>query len=244
VSLPPLTPNAWLRFDVVDRLLSSMPGISRVLEIGAGEGAVGARLARRYPTYVGVEPDERSAAVATERLRGADATGSSVVASLESVPLEPFDLVCAFEVLEHLEDDAGALARWRGRIRPGGWLLVSVPAYQERFAAADVRVGHFRRYDPDVIEHLVREAGFSDPEVYLYGFPLGYALEWGRNFMASRDRSKGEPIESRTAGSGRWFQPTESIGWLTRGATAPFRVMQRRFLGSRRGTGLVLRARS
>jgi protein-L-isoaspartate O-methyltransferase len=65
-AVAPLTPNAWLRYDVIQRMLP--PGVGDVLEVGCGQGALGVRLAQR------------------------------------------FDLVCAFEVLEHIEDDAAALA--------------------------------------------------------------------------------------------------------------------------------------
>ena len=73
-----------------------------------------------------------------------------------------FDAVCAFEVLEHIEDDAGALRAWRERLRPDGRLLMSVPLYQRRYAAADRFVGHFRRYDPEPLGELLRETGYAD----------------------------------------------------------------------------------
>jgi 16S rRNA A1518/A1519 N6-dimethyltransferase RsmA/KsgA/DIM1 with predicted DNA glycosylase/AP lyase activity len=53
---PPLTINGWLRYDVVARLLSGLPSVDTIIEIGTGMGSVGARLARHH-RYVGVEPD-------------------------------------------------------------------------------------------------------------------------------------------------------------------------------------------
>lgn len=223
---PPLTPNGWLRWDVVGRVLDGLEDVERVLEVGAGEGALGARLARRYD-YVGVEPDERSRARARERLG----------TLLEALPDESFDLVCAFEVLEHVEDDAGELRRWRERIRPGGWLLLSVPAHERRFGAADRRVGHFRRYDPERLAALLTETGFENSRLVIYGFPLGYALEAGRHVLARRGEGEG------TAGSGRWLQPSDRLGWATRLGTSPFRLLQRPFARTRLGTGIVALAR-
>ena len=55
--------------------------------------------------------------------------------------------MCAFEVLEHIDDDALALKQWREYLRPSGWLLLSVPAHQDQYGAADELVGHYRRYD-------------------------------------------------------------------------------------------------
>lgn len=226
MSDPPLTPNAWLRWDVVRRLLDGLDDVQRVLEVGAGEGALGARLARRYD-YVGVEPDPRSRERARER--------AGTV--LEALPDESFDLVCAFEVLEHVEDDEAELRVWRDRLRPGGWLLLSVPAHEKRFGPADRRVGHFRRYEPDRLATLLAETGFETSRVVSYGFPLGYALEAGRHVLAKRGEGEG------TAGSGRWLQPSDRLGWATRLGTAPFRLLQRPFARTRLGTGIVVLAR-
>src|SRR5580658_844251 len=128
-TVAPLAPNAWLRYDVVARMLPV--GITDVLEIGCGRGAFAARLAQRY-SYLGVEPDQESCSVARQRV---GAIGPGEVRNVSSAALtgRQFDLVCAFEVLEHIEDDAQALAEWAGLLRPGGWLLLSVPAHQRRF---------------------------------------------------------------------------------------------------------------
>ena len=64
---PPLTLSAWLRYDLIERTLTRFSPIESVLEIGAGEGALGARLAARYD-YTGVEPDPLACAKARERI--------------------------------------------------------------------------------------------------------------------------------------------------------------------------------
>jgi glycosyltransferase involved in cell wall biosynthesis/SAM-dependent methyltransferase len=239
-ALAPLTPNAWLRYDVIRRVLPA--GIADVLEIGCGQGSLGARLAQRY-RYVGVEPDQTSWAVAQRRI---SATGAGEVRNVgfDSLGAEQFDLVCAFEVLEHIEDDATTLKEWAVRIRPGGWLLLSVPAHQRRYASADELAGHFRRYDPQAMAALLTSCGFTDIDIRQYGFPLGYVLEAGRNQIARRRlaASASQSIAERTAGSGRLLQPSGGmIGGVTRWGTAPFRVLQRAFPSS--GTGLVALAR-
>ncbi len=236
----PLAPNAWLRFDVVERMLPA--GVTDVLEIGCGRGAFGARLAERY-SYLGIEPDQDSWAVARARI---EALGRGEVRNVSSAALagQRFDIVCAFEVLEHLEDDAGALAEWARLLRPGGWLLLSVPAHQRRFGPWDELVGHFRRYDERSITRLLRNAGFTDVSVRLYGFPLGYLLEPVRNAVGRRRlaAAAGQSYEERTSGSGRQLQPSAAaLGSVIRWATAPFRLMQRAVPNA--GTGLVVRAR-
>ncbi len=236
----PLTPNAWLRYDVVARMLPD--GVRDVLEVGCGQGALGARLARRYD-YLGLEPDQASCAVAQRRIKAA---GRGEVRNIGVDGLGPaqFDLVCAFEVLEHIDDDVAAVRQWAARLRPGGWLLLSVPAHQRRYGPADELVGHFRRYDPAAITALLASCGLTDIEVRQYGFPLGYALEAARNIISRRRLAAASTrsVAERTAASGRLLQPaSRARGAAAQYGTAPFRLVQRGFTGT--GTGLVVLAR-
>jgi SAM-dependent methyltransferase len=238
--LAPLTPNGWLRYDVVRRALP--PDVHDVLEVGCGQGALGVRLAQRY-RYLGVEPDEASSSVARQRLSAAGG-GEVRTTGVDALGDQQFDLVCAFEVLEHIEDDTAALRDWAARLRPGGWLLLSVPAHQRRYGPADELVGHFRRYDPDAVAPLLARCGFTDVRVIQYGFPLGYLLEAGRDLIGRRRLAaqRGRSAAERTAASGRLLQPAGRLrGTGIRWGTAPFRVIQRAFPGL--GTGLVIRAR-
>jgi SAM-dependent methyltransferase len=235
---PPLTLNAWLRYDHVRRLLRDLPNVRSVLELGPGAGAVAARLAERYE-YVGVEPDPDACLLAQVRVGG---RGEVLCGDEGILPRSArFDLVCGFELLEHIEDDAAVLRLWRERVREGGFLLLSVPAHARRFGPHDRLVGHYRRYDPTALAQLLSEAGFAQPVVLSFGFPLGYALEAARNVIGRLARSE-RTMEERTASSGRRLQPPPWLGPLTQAATAPFRVLQRPFARTGLGTGLVVLA--
>jgi SAM-dependent methyltransferase len=237
--LPPLAPRAWLRYDLVSRLVGELRPAT-VLEIGCGQGSMGARLARRVD-YLAVEPDPTSYAVAGPRVT---ACGGRVLnVDHTGVPAgSTYDLVCAFEVLEHLEDDDAALADWIPLVRPGGHLMLSVPAFQRRFGPMDTRAGHYRRYDPDQLTERLVKAGLTEPRVQVYGWPLGYALELVRNRMDARRLAaaveSADSLEERTAASGGQRQPHRvAVGRAIEGATLPFRYLQR--LAPGRGTGLV-----
>lgn len=236
---PPLSFNAWLRWDVVDRQLRRL-SIQSVLEVGAGQGGFGARFARRW-TYVGIERDPTSARVATARVAPLGGTILNGTTALLA-PDASFDLVCAFEVLEHIEDDAAALGDWASRVREGGWLMLSVPAHQRRMGAADVAVGHYRRYERPQLRDLLAAAGLRDVTIETYGFPLGYVLEAGRNLLVSRT-PKPDAMELRTGASGRLLQPRGRLGLVTRFGAAPFQLLQRPFAKTEVGTGFVAIAR-
>jgi SAM-dependent methyltransferase len=239
-SLPPLSLNAWLRWDVVQRVLDEFDDLTSVLEIGTGLGALSARLALRYE-YVGVERDPMSFAVARERLarvrRGTILLGDH--SALETNQL--FDLVCAFEVLEHIEDDVGALWAWAAKLRDGGSVLLSVPAWRRRWGASDSAAGHIRRYDREDLEAVLAQAGLEDIRVQTYGFPLGYALHAVWDVLARRRPQK--PIDERTAQSGRWLQPSDARAPITQWVSLPFRFAQRPFAATDLGTGFVATAR-
>ncbi|MDX6513211.1 MAG: hypothetical protein QOE36_2715 [Gaiellaceae bacterium] len=240
-SSPPLTLAGWLRHDGIRRLLADLDGVETVLEIGAGEGALGVRLASAYE-YIGVEPDPAARARAAARL--ADGGRGAVIGGLDELgPERRFDLVCAFEVLEHIADEQAALAEWGQRLGPAGLLLLSVPAGEGRFGAADRRVGHYRRYEPDRLGRVLGEAGFEVERSEQVGLPLGYWLEGARHVIARSSRAETSP-EARSASSGRWLQPPESLGAATRAITAPFRALEARLPADRPGTNLIVLARA
>lgn len=255
-ALPPLTPNAWLRYDAIMAALRGVPDGTPLLEVGPGQGAISARLARRF-RYLGVEQDTEAAAVAAARVAPADGE-VRVGDALALTAGQRFGVVCAFEVLEHLADDAAAAAAWVDRLAPGGWLVLSVPAGPHRLGPWDAAVGHYRRYDRAGLAAVLAGAGLTDVRLWANGMPLGYLLETVRNAVARRrgvaagppepsptpGRQDGEVVPAdhgfaaRTAASGRQLQP-DRWGWAIAVGAAPFRLAQRPFRSSGLGTGLV-----
>jgi SAM-dependent methyltransferase len=234
-AVAPLSPSAWLRYDVVTRMIP--PSVRDVLEVGCGRGAFGARIASQY-NYLGLEPDESSCSVAAARIAAVGA-GEVRNATTSSLGHEAFDLVCAFEVIEHIEDDAAAAKEWASHIRPGGWMLLSVPADQHRYGPMDEYVGHFRRYGPEQLTSVMAGVGLSGIVIRRYAFPLGHVLEAGRNALGKRRLARSSTsVAERTAASGRLYQPGGSLlGTANRIGTAPFRGLQRMFPD--RGVGIV-----
>lgn len=235
---PPLSIHAWLRYSTIESLLASIRPRS-ALEIGVGQGSVGVLLARRYD-YTGIDLDETVLATARNRFErcGVD-PGVLLLGGPEQVADREFDLVCAFEVLEHLEDDVAALREWRSHVSPGGWLALSVPADPRRFGSADEKAGHYRRYTRESLSDALTAADFSNVRLRNYGFPVGNLLEAGRNAYARRHLQATDSYEERTLASGRWLQPPEGAGRVIAIVSRPLCHLQRPFATRELGTGLV-----
>jgi SAM-dependent methyltransferase len=205
-----------------------------VVEVGAGMGAMGYRFASRFD-YRGYEPDPTSFHVIASRL---SSLGRGEVRNTE-IPIDPdrrFDLVVAFEVLEHIEEDTAGLRLWSRWLAPGGHVLMSMPANPARYGPWDEKVGHFRRYSRSGLEKVMVEAGLEVRAVESWGMPLGYALEAGRNLIARRRLGE---TEVGTSGSGRLYQPPSGLGRSVELAMRPVAAVQQPFRDTDWGIGFV-----
>lgn len=232
---PPLAPRAALRWSVVRREVERIRP-KTILELGCGMGGFGVRLAK-MADYTAAEPDDSSYEVATGRITPAG--GTVIHGDHNKIEAgRTFDLVCAFEVLEHIADDAAALEGWLPLVKPGGHLLLSVPADPERFGPHDVVAGHYRRYTRESLGERMEGAGCTDIRLTNYAWPIGYLLDAVRDhLMKDKAEAAGATPEERTAGSGRILQPrARAMGALIQAGVAPFALLQR----TRKTTGPAL----
>jgi SAM-dependent methyltransferase len=101
-----------------------------------------------------------------------------------------FDLVCAFDIVEHTADDGRALAEIARVLRPGGTLVLSVPLYMSAWTFFDEMVGHYRRYEPGDLQVLLATHGFALERSAAYGMQprsqllLKLGMWWVRNHYA------------------------------------------------------------
>ncbi len=133
------------------------PGRLRLLELGCGTGNVLAALAE-FGMAVGMETHPDLAAAA--RAAGLDVRPGRLPGDLV---VEPgwADAVLLLDVLEHLDDDVAALVTARRALRPGGLLVITVPAYRWLWSGHDVALGHRRRYTARELSRVVERAGLA-----------------------------------------------------------------------------------
>jgi SAM-dependent methyltransferase len=134
-----------------------LPPGSRILDAGCGSGRMLDELAA-YGRVAGVDMSRE--AVALARGRG---HAEVRVGRLEQLPFKSgsFDLVTCLDVVEHTRDDRRTLAELRRVTRPGGLLVVSVPAYQALWSSHDVVNAHFRRYRARGLRAAAARAGWE-----------------------------------------------------------------------------------
>ncbi len=114
-----------------------------------------------------------------------------------SVARHRYDAILAINVIEHVRDDEAAVRTLAGLLKPGGHLLVYVPACQFAFGTLDEALGHFRRYSASTLDALLARAGLVAEGVHYMNL-LGLA-GWIWNGRVRRARAL-HPAQVR------WFE--------------------------------------
>ncbi len=169
-----------------------LPADARVLEIGCGTGHNLPMLAQ-FGTVDAIEIDPAARAIASERL--GRAVGAAPLPELPGVERGAYDLVAVLDVVEHIEDDVAALAAMRACLKPGGKILIAVPAHQWMWSAHDVVNHHHRRYSKPTLVRAIRAAGLKERGLTYFNsllFPLAAAARVAGR-LTGRDDSDDSP---------------------------------------------------
>ncbi|MDN5854284.1 MAG: class I SAM-dependent methyltransferase, partial [Actinomycetia bacterium] len=163
-------PDYWwyrARSELLEAALGAyVPSAARMLDVGSADGP-SVRWMRgpgRRIVSLDLHPDGLT-------------PGEGVCGSVEALPFADgtFDVVAAFDVVEHCESEATAVAELARVLVPGGRMLLSVPAYQWAWSDHDVRAGHYRRYTRSRLIDTIDGAGLTvDRSTYAFGavFPF------------------------------------------------------------------------
>lgn len=150
-----------------------LPPGARILDVGCGTGATAAALGA-----LGQVAGADFSPLALERCRRRG-LHDLVQAAAERLPLCPrsVDVIVATDILEHLDDDLAALEEFHRLLKPGGYAVISVPAYQMLWGEHDLALMHRRRYVASQVRRRAELAGFRVERLsYALAFLLPLAL--------------------------------------------------------------------
>jgi SAM-dependent methyltransferase len=148
------------RFNTWPLVSSILPQSRRQLEIAPG-------LRPRLPLADTQFVDISVPALDVLRAHGASATEAQI--SSLPFPDASFDLVCALDIVEHVDDDDAALREIARVASPGACVLLSAPLHASRWTAFDDFVGHRRRYEPDALRDKLAQHGLTVEQSAIYG---------------------------------------------------------------------------
>ena len=151
------------------------PPNANILEIGCGTGHNLAMLGE-FGHVDGLELDEEARSISEKRL--GRTVMSAPLPELAGVPARHYDLIGAFDVIEHIDDDAAALASIATRLKFGGKFVMAVPAHQWMWTAHDVVNHHKRRYSKRALKRLIDDSPMKLTRIGYFNsllFPLAVA---------------------------------------------------------------------
>jgi SAM-dependent methyltransferase len=172
--------------DLIARKLR-LPEDARILEIGCGTGH-NLEMLQRFGRADGIEIDPAARAVAAQRL--GRPIGEAPLPALSGVEDGAYDLVAILDVLEHVEEDEAALASIARKLRPGGRILITVPAHPWMWSAHDAVNHHKRRYTRRTLKAAVASAGLEIELLSWFNsllFPLAAAARLAGRLTGKED---------------------------------------------------------
>lgn len=169
------------------------PPNAKILEIGCGTGHNLAMLGE-FGHVDGLELDEEARSISERRL--GRTVMSAPLPELAGVPARHYDLIGAFDVIEHIDDDAAALASIATRLKPGGKFVMAVPAHQWMWTAHDVVNHHKRRYSKQRLKRLIEASPMALTKIGYFNsllFPLAVAERAASKLRGKEDADVGLP---------------------------------------------------
>ncbi|KTF70819.1 class I SAM-dependent methyltransferase [Sphingomonas sp. HT-1] len=171
----------------------AVPKGAKILEIGCGTGH-NLPMLGAFGEVDAIEIDPAARAIASERL--GKPVGASPLPELTGVQPASYDLVAVLDVVEHIEDDVAALQAMARVLKPGGKILITVPAHQWMWSAHDVVNHHKRRYSKATLLAALEKAGLTWRKLRWFNsllFPVAVAARFAGKLMGKDDSDDSPP---------------------------------------------------
>lgn len=219
-------PSSWIKKllrPIVRRVFNSnataLPALapSRMLEIGCASGAFLHQMAAQGWQVQGIEFSEKAAQASAQ-------LGYHVhVGPLETAPPpdEPIDLIVGWQVLEHLHDPIGGLQKLRKWVRPGTWLVLSVPntgsiefsIFKDRWYGLHLP-NHLYHFSPETLKHVLQASGWTLEKVFHQRVLTQLIASSGYVLRDNGYRKVGKNFIDFPSRPGRWMYVLYPLAWL------------------------------
>ncbi|GII78701.1 methyltransferase [Sphaerisporangium rufum] len=175
---------------IIARELRRLDRPGRALDLGGAGGGNARVFVRHGWDPLVVDASETAVQLAKERgLRAIHADACDL-----PLPDGHFDLALAFDVLEHIEDDAAAAAELVRVLRPGGRLLLAVPCDMALWSEHDVVSGHFRRYTRPSLRQVLTGAELVIDRMWSWNVLMKPVVAWRRRRCSGNDVGEVPPL--------------------------------------------------
>jgi SAM-dependent methyltransferase len=204
----------WERRNILARELGRLPAPGLALDIGAAGGG-NTRVLREFgwrPMALEYAPT----AAVFARERGLDVLRGDA----REIPVRTgaLDLVTAFDVLEHIEEDYLAAAEITRVLRPGGTALIAVPADMALWSAHDEAVGHVRRYTRETLTSVIVKGGLVIEDLWSWNVLLRPLVGLRRKSSTGSDLEEVNPVVNsalRAVIAAERYLPVRSLPGVT-----------------------------
>jgi SAM-dependent methyltransferase len=217
------TTHWWFRwrFELISDVLGSLrrDGPFRILDAGCGTGQM-LKCLESHGDAIGIDSSSQAVGYAQER-----GVRRLVRGSLADPPFRDgsFDCVVALDVIEHVDDDVGILSKLHEVVKPGGHLVITVPAFKTLWSEHDEINQHKRRYRAGQLRRLVEEAGFDLERVSYCNTALFVpvlAVRKAKNLLRSVRRGGRTETDTLRSDLDEYPAPINAaLYWLMRGET-------------------------
>lgn len=172
-------PRFLLRQDALNQISKKLEiNGKNSLEIGFGAGEILKFMAKKGANVTGFDFSQQAVELARQRISSSKFVNKILITDDEkSIKIGFYDFVIAFEVLEHIEDDSQAFEKWLSYLKPGGSLIISVPAHMSKWCKNDIWAGHIKRYEQHELKKLGKRKNITIKQLWNYGYPLILLLD-------------------------------------------------------------------
>ena len=152
----------------------NLPQNAQILEVGCGTGG-NLEMLGKFGNISAVEMDETARDIAVRKTRGCYEIRTGYCPDNIQFSNQRFDLICMFDVLEHIDQDVETLVSIKKLLKHNGRILITVPAYQWLYGAHDKFLHHKRRYTANQLQRKIEMADLRKVRISYFNailFPL------------------------------------------------------------------------